>query len=121
MSTKVVVISLSIIVSACIVAPGQTPLRRYSPPGGPTLTPYLDYYRADLSTLPNPYQSFIVPQRQMQRNMYDLARNQQADVRKIESDIKQIRAAAAAPTGVGASFQNYSHYYRFPGGIRQRH
>lgn len=101
------------------VSYGQRPLRRYTPPAGPTITPYLDYHRADLSTVPNSYQSFIVPQRQAQRDLYELSRNQQADFRKIEAQIKEARASPAAPTGVGATFLNYSHYYRLPqGGTR---
>jgi hypothetical protein len=99
---------------------GQRPLRRYMPPAGPTITPYLNYYRADLSTLPSSYQSFIVPQEQAQRNLYELSRNQQADFRKIEGQIKEVRASSAAPTGVGATFLNYSHYYRLPQGGTRR-
>ena len=99
----------------------QRPLKRYQPPAGPTITPYLNYYRADLSTMPSAYQSFVVPQQQLQRNLYDMARTQQSDFRKVESQLKQVRDSAAAPTGVGATFQNYSHYYRLQqGGGRQR-
>jgi hypothetical protein len=90
---------------------GQRPLRRYQPPAGPTLSPYLNYNRPDFSTLPSDYQSFIVPQQRLQRNLYDLSRTQQADFRKIEQDIQQVRNSAAAPTGTGAGFMNYSHYY----------
>ena len=92
----------------------QRPLRRYQSPAGPTTTPYMNQFRADLSTMPNSYESFVVPQQRLQRNLYDLAQNQQADFRKVESDIKQVRTSTAAPTGVGASFQNFSHYYRLP-------
>jgi len=92
----------------------QRPLRRYQPPAGPTTTPYLNQFRADLSTTPNSYDSFVVPQQRLQRNLYDLTQSQQADFRKVESDIKQVRTSTAAPTGVGASFQNFSHYYHLP-------
>ena len=121
MSTKVIGICCILVTSVVSAAYAQTPIRRYRPPAGPTLTPYLNYYRADLSTLPSNYDSFIVPQQRLQRNLYDLARTQQADFRKVETDIKQVRTSAAAPTGVGASFLNYSHYYRLPqGGFRQQ-
>lgn len=74
----------------------------------------MNQFRADLSTPPNFYESFVVPQQRLQRNLYDPAQNQQADFRKVESDIKQVRTSTAAPTGVGASFQNFSRYYRLP-------
>lgn len=123
MSTKTigicsVLVPLLMLVSSISVA--QTPLRRYQPPAGPTITPYLNYYRADLSTLPSPYESFVVPQQRLQRNLYELGRNQQADFRKVESEIKQVRASTAAATGVGASFLNYSHYYQSPQGARRQ-
>ena len=105
----------------CIIVPlltlssslafAQRPLRRYQPPAGPTITPYLNYYRADLSTLPSPYRSFVLPQQQMQRDLYELGREQQADFRRIETQIKEVKNSTAAPTGVGATFMNYSHYY----------
>jgi len=52
--------------------------------------PYLNYFRADLSTMPNSYDSFVVPQQRLQRSLYDIAQSQQADFRKVESDIKQV-------------------------------
>ena len=123
MSTKTigicsVLVPLLMLVSSISVA--QTPLRRYQPPAGPTITPYLNYYRADLSTLPSPYESFVVPQQRLQRNLYELGRNQQADFRKVESEIQQVRTSTAAPTGVGASFLNYSHYYQSGQGARRQ-
>lgn len=124
MSTKVLGISFmlaSLMMVVDSVTQAQTPLRRYQPPAGPTITPYLNYYRADLSTSPSPYESFVVPQQRLQRNLYDLQRSQQADFRKIESEIKQVRTSAASSTGVGASFLNYSHFYPVrQGGRRQR-
>ena len=118
MSKKVFDACWVIFALLALVSPtfAQSPLRRYRPPAGPTITPYLNYYRPDLSTLPSDYQSFIVPQQQLQRRLYDLAQNQQADNRKVENEIKQVRNSAAAPTGVGAIFMNYSHYYQIQAG-----
>ena len=103
------ILSLLILTSSDTLA--QRPFRRYQPPAGPTMSPYQNYYRPDISTMPSSYQSFIVPQQRLERNLYDLSQSQQADFRKVESDIKQVRTSTAAPTGVGAIFQNYSHYY----------
>jgi hypothetical protein len=102
---------LFLVLAPTTAAFGQRPLRRYQPPAGPTLSPYLNYNRPDFSTLPSDYQSFIVPQQRLQRNLYDLARTQQADFRRLEQNIQQVRTSAAAPTGTGAGFMNYSHYY----------
>jgi len=90
-----------LVVAAPSATFAQRPLRRYQPPAGPTLSPYLNYNRPDFSTLPSDYQSFIVPQQRLQRNLYDLARTQQADFRKTEQGIQQVRNSAAAPTGTG--------------------
>ena len=103
------ILSLLILTSSDSLA--QRPLRRYQPPAGPTISPYQNYYRPDISMMPSSYQSFVLPQQRMDRSLYDLSQSQQADFRKVESDIKQVRTSTAAATGVGASFQNYSHYY----------
>jgi hypothetical protein len=104
----VLIIGLS---AGASVSQAQTPLRRYRPPAGPTMTPYLNYHRADFSTLPDPYNSFIVPQRQAQRQSYDLSRQDRARFQTLEKDLDQIKESTAPPTGVGGSFMNYSHYY----------
>jgi len=111
------ILSLLILTSSDSLA--QRPLRRYQPPAGPTMSRYQNYYRPDISTMPSSYQSFIVPQQRLERNLYDLSQSQQADFRKVESDIKQVQTSTAAATGVGAVFQNYSHYYpSYPSGQR---
>jgi hypothetical protein len=108
------VLVLLLVLAAPSASFGQRPLRRYQPPAGPTLSPYLNYNRPDFSTLPSDYQSFIVPQQRVQRTLYDLAHTQQADFRRMEQRIQQVRDSSAAPTGSAAGFMNYSHY--FPGG-----
>jgi hypothetical protein len=104
--------TLSLVLLASTSVCAQKPLRRYQPPGGPTLSPYLNYNRPDFAALPDSHSSFVVPQQRLRRELFDLGKAQQADVRRVEADIQQIRSSAAAPTGVGASFLNYSHYYQ---------
>jgi hypothetical protein len=112
-----VILSLVAVASSPLYA--QRPLRRYQPPGGPTLSPYENYNSPNFGTVPSVYQSYILPQRQLQRNLYDLSRSQQADFRKLENQLMQFKNSTAAPTGVGGSFMNYSHYYQLPqGGAR---
>jgi len=121
MSIKTIVIccvTVSVLAVGSSAAYAQRPLRRYQPPGGPTLSPYLNLNRPDFSTLPSAYDSFLVPQQRLQRNLYDLGQTQQANTRRIEGEISQVRSSVAAPTGVGSGFMNYSHYYRMQPSMR---
>lgn len=98
----------------------QSPLlaqRRYMSPFGPTLTPYLNYFRRDTGAIGDPYNAFVVPRRELrqtlgvqQQNIYGL----QQQVRQANQEIENIRQPLAAPTGTGATFMNYSHYYQMP-------
>lgn len=88
--------------------------QRYRSPYGPTLSPYLEYLRAQPGVIPNYYQ-FIRPQRELRQtlNQYDRTLTQeQRQIRQLEGQLHQIKESPAAPTGTGATFQNYSHYYR---------
>jgi hypothetical protein len=84
---------------------------RYSSPYGPTLSPYLDYFRRDTGVL-DPYNAFIRPRRQLQNQIGNIVQQEQAENARLHQQIQGIRAAQGAPTGTGATFMNYSHYYR---------
>ena len=84
---------------------------RYSSPYGPTLSPYLDYFRRDTGVL-DPYNTFIRPRRQLQNQIADIVQQEQSETARLQQQIQGIRAAEAGPTGTGATFLNYSHYYR---------
>lgn len=103
------------------VAFAQGPARYY-PPAGPTLPSQLNYFRRDVGIL-DQYNAFVQPRQQLDYQFQQLAAQQQADFRTTQRQldkVQQIRASEAAPTGVGASFMNYMHYYRMPAGGRQR-
>jgi hypothetical protein len=107
-------ISLSAIVVLVAIASSvsaQTPLRRYRPPAGPVLSPYLNLNNPDFNTLPDPYRNLVVPQQRLQRQLYDLGQTQQANMRRSEAELNQIRKSMASPTGIGSSYMNYSHYF----------
>ena len=103
--------------AAAEVASAQGPGRyrsyggRYSSPYGPTLSPYLDYFRRDTGVL-DPYNAFIRPRRQLQNQLGEIVQQGQAENVRLRQQIQGIREAQGAPTGTGATFMNYSHYYR---------
>lgn len=92
----------------------QKPYRRYAPPGGPTMTPYLNHFRRDTGGVGDPYNAFVAPQRQLDSQLATLSQQQQADMRATQQQLSELSKATAAPTGSSASFMNYSHYYRLP-------
>lgn len=92
----------------------QRQYRRYSPPAGPALTPYLNFFREDTGIIGDSYNAFVVPRRQLDRDLSYMNRQQATDARQNREGIDQIREAQAAPTGSGAVFMNYSHFYSSP-------
>jgi len=103
----------------CLViseAQGQQP--RYAPPMGGTPPSALNLFRFD-SRSPRNYDNVVLQTQQNNYQLQNLASRQQADYRATQQSISQLREAEAAPTGVGAGFMNYSHYYSMrPGGVR---
>jgi hypothetical protein len=93
---------------------------RYRAPYGPTISPYLDYFRRDTGVL-DPYNAFIRPRRQLENQLGQMAQEDRAANVRLQQQIQGIRESTAAPTGRGATFMNYSHYYRAaPGGVASR-
>jgi hypothetical protein len=90
---------------------GQYP--RYVPPAGRTLPNELNYFRRDVGLL-DQYNGFVAPIRQLDSQLRNMQNQQRTDFQSAERAISQIRTSQAAPTGVGAGFMNYSHYYRLP-------
>lgn len=81
----------------------------------PRLSPYLNLLREDNSTL-SPYHSFVRPQREN----YQRQSQQSSELRHLETRVlprQQGRIAGSPisrlPTGNGAKFQAYSHFYQF--------
>jgi hypothetical protein len=91
---------------------------RYRPPAGPTLPSQLNYFRRDVGLL-DQFNTFVRPQRQLEAQLRQMTEQQLADYRQTQRELEQlqqVRPSEAAPTGVGATFLNYSHYYRLPTG-----
>jgi hypothetical protein len=87
---------------------------RYEP-ARPTLSPYLNYFRGNTGLL-NPYNTYIRPAENLgydlQRQRADLARLQ-GHIRQVQGAVQQVENELLRPTGAGATFMNYSHYYQF--------
>jgi hypothetical protein len=91
---------------------------RYVPPAGRTLPNELNYFRRDVGLL-DQYNGFVNPVRQLDSQLRMMQNQQRADFQANQRAISQVRAAQAAPTGVGGTFMNYSHYYPSQPGQRR--
>src|SRR5262245_23148145 len=91
---------------------------RYVPPAGRTLPDELNYFRRDVGLL-DQYNGFIAPIRQLENRLNTMQVQQRTDFQAAQRAISQIRTSQAAPTGAGAGFMNYSHYYRMPGAYQR--
>jgi len=108
--------ALLAIVAVTITASRAEAQIRYQPKAGPTLPSQLNYFRRDVGLL-DQYNAFIQPQRQLESQLRQMNEQQLADYRSAQrqiEQIKEIRVSGAAPTGVGAGYLNYSHYYQLP-------
>ena len=104
--------------AACLVGEASAQTPRYVPPAGRTLPEELNYFRRDTGVL-DQYNGFIAPLRQLDNQLRTMQQQQQTDFQSAQRAISQIRTSQAAPTGAGAGFMNYSHYYRMPGAYRR--
>lgn len=114
-----------LVAAAAEPAFGQLPSRRgvrrpyASPLSRPTLSPYLNLLRQDGSPASN-YYTLVRPQLRQQATNIQLNQQLMQQDQQL-GDLRQTVEFGAgqtglAPTGRGASFMNYSHYYSFGGG-----
>jgi hypothetical protein len=117
MSKSVVLPLFLVAVMAAQHGVAQPPVVRYQP-SRPTVSPYLNLLRRDVGPLPN-YHALVRPQIQQYQNnqvqQYQL-QQQRAAIQSNRQELLRVEAAAIAPTGTGAGFRNYSHYYPGLGG-----
>ncbi len=94
--------------------PGGPPYRTQPWQPGPTLSPYLDYFRRPLGPLDS-YHEFVRPRRQVQQRLQqqDLQLRRQAQgLQSVQEQIaRPQRPSGAAPTGTDAGFFRHSHFY----------
>lgn len=95
-------------------AGAQNPRVPYTP--RPTLSPWLNMNRADPGPV-GPYLSYVRPEQRLRRTLDE----QQARLSRQQVELQSLRERATAietrgvtaPTGVGSTFMNFSHYYNF--------
>ncbi|MHB8901516.1 MAG: hypothetical protein ACYC6Y_22420 [Thermoguttaceae bacterium] len=120
--THVVRITTAILAAAIVMASASADAQTYSQPGRraraynptPTLSPYLDYFRAPMGPLDS-YHEYVRPRLELQRTLTQQdqqLRTQQREIRTLNSQWGEAqRTGTIAPTGVRAGFFNYSHFY----------
>ena len=89
--------------------------QRYRSPSRPTLSSYLDYFCRDNGALGDPYNAWVRPRADLRQTLVQQQQginNLRQDVRQVDTNLDRVRDSVAAPTGTGAGFMNYSHYYR---------
>ncbi len=101
----------------CQTATAQIPA--YTPQT-PTISPWMGLWRQDTGVLDN-YHTFVRPQTELNATlqMQNAALNRQAaGLQYLNNELMQpqISPSGMTPTGQGATFMSYSHYY---GGNRQ--
>jgi len=110
--------AMFVIALALLVGEVQGQQPRYMPPMGGTPPSALNLFRFDSRALRN-YDNVVLQTQQNQYQLQNLSARQQANFSATQNALSQMREAEAAPTGVGAGFMNYSHYYPLrPGGAR---
>lgn len=121
----VLIVVAALALCAGVLASPASAQRRYRSPSGPTITPYLDYFRRDNGVLRDPYNAWVRPRRivrdeiyQQRQSLYTLGRGLR-DVNRDVNQMQSLRASGASPTGTGSSFMNYSHYYQMRSGRRR--
>ncbi len=118
---------VALIVAAMAALTGDTlAQQRYHSPYGPTLSPYMDYFRTDPGVV-SPYHQYIRPRRALDQRL----REQQAGIGQAQREVGQLQmelrasdprqmmaAPPIAPTGRVPTHMNYLHYY--PGAVQRR-
>jgi hypothetical protein len=77
----------------------------------PAVSPYLNLFRRDAGPVPN-YQTLVRPQLQQQTTNYNQSRALERIQQNVNEEIQRVERSAIAPTGHGAFFRFYSHFYR---------
>ncbi len=108
---KICIFYLGIVLALlCTNNPIWAQFPRYSPPAGRTMPNALNYFRSDTGLL-DPYNTFVAPRRYLAQEIAGIENQQRLNYQQNQAEIASIRSSQAAPTGTGATFFNYSHYY----------
>ena len=111
--TWIAMAALALAMIPCLDLNAQQP--RYVPPMGGVAPSALNLFRFD-SRSPRNYDGVVLQMQNQGNQLQNLAVRQQTDMRATQQSITELRNVQASPTGVGAGFMNYSHYYPTRGG-----
>ena len=119
-----------VLMGAASTATAQPSRRSYRPyqPSRPTMTPYLDYFRRDVSapelggaltryhTQVRPRQNFRDSIQTQSRGLQGLSNRYDQRFKQVESEIKEltpraVRPPGISPTGIGAGFGTHHGYF----------
>lgn len=78
---------------------------RYQP-SRPTVSPYINLFRDQRGPIPN-YHLYVRPILQQE----SINAQYGAAVQQLEQGLRQTQTTPLGPTGIGAGFRNFSHYY----------
>jgi hypothetical protein len=106
--TGIAIVALTLVALSVHESSAQQP--RYVPPMGNVAPSALNLFRFD-SRSPRNLDGMSLQLQDQSYQLQSLSYRQQADFRATQQSISQLREVQASPTGVGAGFMNYSHYY----------
>jgi hypothetical protein len=91
----------------------------YTPPGGSPFSPYLELYRPNPGLL-NQYYQFMIPRVQLRETLNQQQASLNAlntQIRSVQTQLRPQPAPVIGPTGVGAGYMSYSHFYSGSPGV----
>ena len=112
------VMAFGLVLGIAVSVSGQ---QRYQPQR-PTLSPYLNYFRADVGLLDR-HNTLVAPEIRSQQAVQQLQGQvfeQRSQLGNLQGQVDQIREPQTRRTGTASSFMNYSHYYRITAPDRPR-
>jgi hypothetical protein len=119
MKRTLVAIAFCFAVWTAFSTPADAQYPRYAPPAGSPFPEALNYFRRDVGVL-DPYNTFVAPRRQLESDLARMQQQQQLNYSRNRAAIDQLRLSPAAPTGTGATYMNYMHYYPAGGAAAPR-
>ena len=98
----------------CVARPVQAQRPWPYRPSRPTISPYMNLYRANPGPVDN-YHLYVRPQQRLLSTLQQQNQalyQQSAGLQALRQEVTGVgRQRIATPTGIGAGFMNYSHYY----------
>ena len=105
---------LAVVLFAAVAYSRPAVAQRTYTPQSPTISPWMGLWQRNPGALDN-YHTYVQPQMELDRTLQlqnEALARQSAGLRALNYDIMQPQGyLSMMPTGQGATFMNYSHYY----------